>query len=276
MTATADAPATGARGYAGCRLEATGMVKRFGGLVAVDQVSITAEPGQITALIGPNGAGKTTLFHCLTGVLRPDAGRVTLDGRDITALAPHERSQAGIGRTFQRLEVFTGMTVFENLQVALEARERRRSWRGLLTLGSGDEPHIVAEVEAVLDRLGLRRLARTRAGDLPTGQLRLVELGRALCSRPRVLLLDEPASGQDGRETAHLQQLLVELAADGLTILLVEHDIELVMSVSDAVSVIEFGRLIAAGTPEEVRADPRVREAYLGAEEESGAGAADA
>jgi branched-chain amino acid transport system ATP-binding protein len=251
----------------GAVLETASLTKRFGGLVAVDDVSLCAQPGRVTALIGPNGAGKTTLYDCLTGRLTPEAGMVRMDGADITGLRPHERALAGIGRTFQRLEIFDGLTVQENLQVALETRVPRRNWWSLLTLGSGDEPAVIEEIGAVIARLGLDEVANVRAGDLPTGILRLVELGRALCTRPRVLLLDEPASGQDAQETAHLQQILSEFAAEGMTIVLVEHDVELVMNVSDWVYVMEFGRLIASGTPAQIRDDSAVREAYLGVEE---------
>jgi ABC-type branched-subunit amino acid transport system ATPase component len=251
---------------AGRRLAVENMTKRFGGLVALDGVSLVAEPGQITALIGPNGAGKTTLFNCLTGSLRPDQGTVTLDQHDLTALAPHERSHAGLGRTFQRLEVFSGLTVFENLQVACEAHQPRRSYRSLLTLGSGNEPQVIELVESLLDQLGLTEVSDVPAGDLPTGLLRVVELGRCLATRPRALLLDEPASGQDATETEQLQDLLVMLAGDGLTVLLVEHDVELVMSVSKTIFVMDFGRIIASGTPDEVSNSPEVRAAYLGVE----------
>ena len=256
----------------GGRLRAEGITKRFGGLVAIDSVSLIAEPGQITALIGPNGAGKTTLFNCVSGMLEPDAGRIVLDDIDLTKKAPYERAVAGLGRTFQRLEIFVGMSVAENLQVAAEAQVifgfGKRDWRQLLTLGPRDNPDVVDFVDEILEFVGLSHMRDVRAGDLPTGTLRLVELGRALCTQPKVLLLDEPASGQDDEETEHLQRLLTELASKGLAVLLVEHDVDLVMAVSDIVYVMDFGRLIAIGPPDEVRNDAKVREAYLGVEGE--------
>jgi branched-chain amino acid transport system ATP-binding protein len=237
-------------------LEVQNLGKRFGGLKAVDDISLTVVPGQVTSLIGPNGAGKTTLFNCLTGVLPPSSGRVLLDGRDITDLPMHRRAQLGIGRTFQRLEVFAGMTVEANLLVAAESTCRHRGQHGR------SAPRELTE--QVLETVGLTDLRHTVAGELSTGTLRLVEIGRALCVQPTVLLLDEPGSGLDSRESETLQQILLGIVGSGVGVLLVEHDVALVMAISTTVYVVDFGRLIAIGTPREISRSEQVRQAYLG------------
>ena len=235
-------------------LEVRDVVVRFGGNVAVDDVSVAAQPGLITGLIGPNGAGKTTLFNVVTGLLAPNAGTVHLDGDDITGLPPYKRARRGLARTFQRLELFSVMTVRENVAVAAETR---RAWAR-----DGSTPDEV--VDQVIERIGLTARAHERVDALPTGQARLVELGRALATRPKVLLLDEPASGQTEAETERFAELLRELSRDGITVVLVEHDVQLVMAVCDVIHVLDFGRIIASGTPDEVRSNEAVLVAYLG------------
>jgi branched-chain amino acid transport system ATP-binding protein len=236
-------------------LEAVEVSVQFGALKAVRDVSLTADAGQIAALIGPNGAGKTTLFNAICGVQRCE-GQVVLDGIDVSEASPQKRARLGMNRTFQRLEVFGTMTAFDNIRTAAEiaARGRRASMRGC-----------AARAEELLAMLGLTSVAHRRADSLPTGQARLVELGRVLATDPRVVLLDEPASGLDENETDRLAEVLFAVRDDGMAIVLVEHDIDLVMQLSSVVHVLDLGELIAVGTPEQVRDDVGVQQAYLGA-----------
>jgi branched-chain amino acid transport system ATP-binding protein len=257
----------------GGRLEAVEVVKRYGGLVAVDHVSVETEAGSIAALIGPNGAGKTTLFQCLTGVESPDEGRVLLDGKDITSISADARARRGVGRTFQRLAIFETMTVADNLRVGAENRGHGALYRriggllaGLLGITVADQQAASRRVDEVLELLGIADVREAPAGTLSTGTLRLVELGRALCNDPSVLLLDESASGLDTVETQGLQRVLRDVASTGVAVLLVEHDVDLVFDLADRVYAMAEGRLIAAGSPDEVRRSTAVREAYLDVE----------
>jgi ABC-type branched-subunit amino acid transport system ATPase component len=232
---------------------------RFGGLQALAAVTIDVPEYEVTGLIGPNGAGKTTLFNVITGLQPPTGGSVSIDGRDITNAKPHQRARLGIGRTFQRLETFGTLSVRDNVLVAAEMR---RGW-------SRERFKPVALADELIERIGLTSVAHERVDRLPTGTQRLVELARALATKPRVVLLDEPSSGLNESETDDLAELLIELAATGLGIMLVEHDMGLVMSACHHIHVLDFGQIIAFGTPTEVQANPLVRAAYLGEGDEA-------
>jgi branched-chain amino acid transport system ATP-binding protein len=236
-------------------LEVRGATVRFGGHTAVNGVDLDVDAGCITGLIGPNGAGKTTLFNVITGLQDTVSGRVRLDGVDVTDAKAHLRARRGVARTFQRLEVFGSLTARENL---LTAAEIRRSW-------SHDRSVPVREdVERLIDLVGIRAVADERVDAMPTGLARLVELGRALATHPKVLLLDEPASGLDESESDSFADLLLELAEAGMGILLVEHDVQLVMKVCATIHVLDFGSILAAGTPAEIQQNQAVLDAYLG------------
>jgi branched-chain amino acid transport system ATP-binding protein len=239
---------------------------RFGGLIALEEVSLEVPAGCIAGLIGPNGAGKTTMFNVLTGLQAPTGGRVDYLGQDISRWTPHRRGRAGIARTFQRLALFSRLTVHDNLVASWE------SSHGGGVLGRGRAER-VARVAEVMELLDLWPVADRLAGELSTGKGRTVELGRALCTDPRVLLLDEPGSGLDANETAVFSAVLRSIVSGGSdprhqaappAILLVEHDMALVMDVCSTMTVLDFGKVIARGTPDQVRADPIVRAAYLG------------
>ena len=240
-------------------LEVDDVVVQFGGVTAVDHASFAAEAGQVTGLIGPNGAGKTTCFNVISGLQRPTRGRVRFDGRSVTRTPVHRRSKRGMARTFQRLEAFGSLTVRENVRVALDIH------RGLLGLVKP----AAADIDGLLERVGIAAHADDRADSIPTGTARLLELARCLAGDPKLLLLDEPSSGLDETETDAFGRLLRDLAAEGRGILMVEHDMDLVMGVCDTIRVLDFGEVIAVGSPAEVRRDPRVQQAYLGYADES-------
>jgi branched-chain amino acid transport system ATP-binding protein len=246
--------------------EATGLTRRFGGVVAVDQVSIGVAEGELAGVIGPNGAGKSTLFHLITGHLRADAGSVLFNAEAVTELPPDQRARRGMAIAFQTVRLFRGMSVLENVMVGGHAWTHHGFTSAFLRLPGQrrEESAIHAEAIRALGRVGLDSEADRLAESLPIGQQRAVQVARALCGRPRLLLLDEPASGLRAAERERLAQLLETLRAEGLSMLLIEHDVAFVTHVASRITVMDRGRVIAEGTPAQVRRDPVVIGAYLG------------
>lgn len=247
-------------------LQIAGLTVRFGGLTAVESLDLSVENASMHGLIGPNGAGKTTAFNLITGATRQTQGSIRLDGANIERLPPYARAKRGLARTFQNIRLFAEMTALENVLAGMHAQIQGSLLEILLRLGKfrRSEGAAVIEAQKLLDFVGLADAARRRAAELPYGDQRRLEIARALAARPKLLLLDEPAAGMNPAETLALAELLQRLKARGVTILLVEHDMGLVMRLCDMITVLNFGRKIAEGPPAVIRADGHVIEAYLG------------